>query len=231
MLQVRKNILYKKRIPTDKGEFQYTLYDQLDDSYYTLPAITYQILTLIKGQTYDELIKQCESLGISKLKLIESISFFKENNFFTVNYGLGKKSKSLFKETIEVYFYKKFPLLYPDSFFNYIRPAIKVLLNPIVILPVVFLAVVGYLFLLVHWSKFSSYIVRSLDISSIPYYLIALMIIKVLHEFGHAFTAKLFDGRIRKMGIALIFLTPRLYTDVTDIYKMSKLQKMKMELI
>lgn len=227
MLQIRRDIVYKRRLPTDDGTFLYTIYDGLDDSYYTLPEITYKILQLIKGQTFEELSAQCELLSITKAKLAEAILFFKENNFFTANNGLGHRNKNILKESLDVYFYKKIPLISPDSLFNYLKPAIKVLLHPITVLSVTFLAIVGYLFLFVHWSKFSSSIIRSLSISSIPYYIIALVIIKIIHELGHAFTAKLYGGRIRKMGLALIFLTPRLYTDVTDLYQMSKMERMK----
>ena len=42
---------------------------------------------------------------------------------------------------------------------------------------------------------------------------------KVLHEFGHAFTAHRYGCRVPTMGIALLVMVPVLYTDTTEAWK------------
>lgn len=42
---------------------------------------------------------------------------------------------------------------------------------------------------------------------------------KVLHEFGHAFTAYRYGCRVPTMGVALLVMVPVLYTDTTEAWK------------
>lgn len=48
---------------------------------------------------------------------------------------------------------------------------------------------------------------------------IALGVAKVLHEFGHAFTAHRYGCRVPTMGVALLVMVPVLYTDTTEAWK------------
>lgn len=46
-----------------------------------------------------------------------------------------------------------------------------------------------------------------------------LVVLKIGHEFAHAFSAKLKNLHVRSMGVAFILLWPILYTDVTDAWR------------
>lgn len=48
---------------------------------------------------------------------------------------------------------------------------------------------------------------------------LTLAFAKVLHEFGHAFTAYRYGCRVPTMGIALLVMVPMLYTDTTEAWK------------
>jgi putative peptide zinc metalloprotease protein len=47
-----------------------------------------------------------------------------------------------------------------------------------------------------------------------------LSLSKVIHELGHAFTAKHFGCRVPTMGIAFMMGAPMLWTDVTDAWRL-----------
>lgn len=49
---------------------------------------------------------------------------------------------------------------------------------------------------------------------------IALSLAKVLHEFGHAFTAHRYGCRVPTMGVAFLVLWPVLYTDTNEAWKL-----------
>ena len=53
-------------------------------------------------------------------------------------------------------------------------------------------------------------------------YGIAISLVKVVHEFSHAYVAKRYGLHVPTMGVAFIILWPVLYTDVTDGWKLSK---------
>lgn len=50
---------------------------------------------------------------------------------------------------------------------------------------------------------------------------VTLAFAKVLHEFGHAFTAYRYGCRVPTMGIALLVMVPVLYTDTTEAWKIA----------
>jgi putative peptide zinc metalloprotease protein len=50
-------------------------------------------------------------------------------------------------------------------------------------------------------------------------YAIVVTFIKIFHELSHAYVAKGYGVRVRRMGIAFIFFFPRLYTDITDSWR------------
>ncbi|HPN85378.1 MAG TPA: HlyD family efflux transporter periplasmic adaptor subunit, partial [Victivallales bacterium] len=56
-------------------------------------------------------------------------------------------------------------------------------------------------------------------------YSFAVIIIKVAHEFAHAYTARYFGCRVRKMGVAFIVFFPRLFTDITDTWRIPDRKK------
>lgn len=43
-----------------------------------------------------------------------------------------------------------------------------------------------------------------------------LAAMKVVHELGHAFTAKRYGCRVPSMGVALLVLVPMLYIDANE---------------
>ncbi|NTV15608.1 MAG: HlyD family efflux transporter periplasmic adaptor subunit [Desulfobulbaceae bacterium] len=49
----------------------------------------------------------------------------------------------------------------------------------------------------------------------------AIPFAKVIHELGHAFTAHRYGCRIPTMGFAMVVLTPMLYTDTNDAWKLT----------
>lgn len=49
---------------------------------------------------------------------------------------------------------------------------------------------------------------------------VALSVAKVVHELGHAFTARHFGCRVPAMGIAFLVMVPVLYTDTNDAWKL-----------
>jgi putative peptide zinc metalloprotease protein len=52
-------------------------------------------------------------------------------------------------------------------------------------------------------------------------YGMALVVVKVLHELGHAYTAKRFNCRVPVMGIAFLILLPVAYTDTNEVWKLT----------
>lgn len=48
-----------------------------------------------------------------------------------------------------------------------------------------------------------------------------LAVVKTLHEFGHAYTARRYGCRVPTMGVAFLVMWPVLYTDTTHVYRLT----------
>ena len=58
-----------------------------------------------------------------------------------------------------------------------------------------------------------------LTLANLPVLWLALVVLKVLHEFGHAFACRKFGGAVPEMGIVFIVMTPCAYVDANASWK------------
>jgi len=112
------------------------------------------------------------------------------------------------------------PLLRPDTFLTKTLPLVSWLWSPFMRL--IYL-VCGVLGLILASQKIELYF-SSVSYLFTPYgavsFMISLMLLKIGHEFSHAYTAKYMGLHIRSMGIFFIVFVPLLYTDTTDAWKL-----------
>ncbi len=71
------------------------------------------------------------------------------------------------------------------------------------------------------WDGFVATLVNTFSWQGVAGYFLALILVKFLHELGHAFTAKRFGCRVPTMGVAFLVLFPMAYTDVNEVWKLS----------
>lgn len=68
----------------------------------------------------------------------------------------------------------------------------------------------------------SSPVLAMLDGNNVYLLVGALMGLKVVHEFGHAYACRAFGGYVPEMGVFLVLFTPLAYVDATDSWSFSK---------
>lgn len=71
------------------------------------------------------------------------------------------------------------------------------------------------------WERFSATLVDTFSWTGLLGYGMALTSIKVLHELGHAFTAKRYGCRVPAMGVAFLVMFPVAYTDTNEVWKLA----------
>jgi putative peptide zinc metalloprotease protein len=59
---------------------------------------------------------------------------------------------------------------------------------------------------------------RSINLPNLLVAWVLLVVVKVLHEFGHGLTCKHYGGEVRELGMLVIVLSPFFYVNVTDSY-------------
>ncbi len=111
--------------------------------------------------------------------------------------------------------FARFPLLDPDGCLNRLRIYGRIAFSRLGLL--VWLAVVGWAVKTAvdHAPRLVQQGQGILAPGNLPLLYLGLVLIKALHEFGHAFACKRFGGEVHTMGIMLMIFTPIPYIDAT----------------
>ncbi|MCP9460451.1 MAG: efflux RND transporter periplasmic adaptor subunit [Nitrospira sp.] len=111
----------------------------------------------------------------------------------------------------------KFPLFDPEHLLTRLLPVVKPLVSWGGLLLWALVVGAGMAAAVVHWTDLSRDVVDQL---LAPRNLVALWllfpVIKVLHEFGHAFMTKALGGEVHEMGVTLLVVTPVPYVDASS---------------
>lgn len=71
------------------------------------------------------------------------------------------------------------------------------------------------------WERLLASLPELLSLQTGLLFVVALAIVKSLHELGHAAMATRFGCRVPSMGLCFMVMVPMLYTDVSDAWKLS----------
>jgi len=112
--------------------------------------------------------------------------------------------------------FMRFPLLDPDRFLVRTMPVVGKFIG--VFGSALWLFVVGWALKVVadNWSDLQDQSQSVLSPSNLPLLYLGLVIIKTLHEFGHAYVCRKYGGEVHVMGILLMIFTPVPYMDATS---------------
>jgi putative peptide zinc metalloprotease protein len=117
----------------------------------------------------------------------------------------------------------------PDAFLTAIHDRCRWIFSRFMLVPIVLLLGFAWNLFLGHFDEFSARLpaLASLfDARNLPWLLLAIGMVKVLHELGHALVCKHFGGEVRELGFMLLVFAPCLYCDVSDAWRLrSKWQR------
>ena len=230
--QLRMDLKFFKGKKHDKSE-TWKIFDPVTDKYYTISEKEHVIISkLHKKQDIEELFNSLKSYTIlSKKDILEVLAFLRTRNLFVTEYMVTEKqlskqkvskSKVIKNAILYKYLFIFIPIWNPDKFLNKTKHVVFSIFNKKVLWFFSAIALCGYISVIIHWHKFTSTILASLNYSGMLKYMIMIVVIKVFHEFSHAYAASLYGVRVRKFGVGFIFFMPRLYTDLTDSWRISK---------
>jgi putative peptide zinc metalloprotease protein len=216
------------------GMPSWLIFDPVSDKYYRIPEETYRIISQM-NRVY-ELNEFCERLNILGIhttpeKVMETNNLLVQSNLCAATYMTTEKvitkqqqmkRKAKAQRMLSGYLFFRIPLLRPDRFLDKSKEFVVAIFNPFTIGFLVLIASIGYVALVMNWHKLADAFIQSLTIQGLARYSIAVIFIKCIHELAHAYAAKLSGIRVRRMGIAFIIFFPRLYTDLTDAWRINQ---------
>ncbi|MEO5362275.1 MAG: site-2 protease family protein, partial [Magnetococcus sp. DMHC-8] len=115
----------------------------------------------------------------------------------------------------------RIPLWHPEPFLRRTMPVVQGMFSGWFFTLVTLAAGLGMLLISRQWERFTGSFLHFFNLTGMFYYAGALTLSKVLHELGHAYAAHRYGCRVSTMGVIFLVLWPRLYTDTSEVWKLS----------
>jgi putative peptide zinc metalloprotease protein len=110
----------------------------------------------------------------------------------------------------------------PDAFLTAVHGQIRWLFSPAAMLSAVAVSLYALWLVFGHLDEFGHRLpelAALADPRNLPWLLLAIGAVKILHELGHALTCKHYGGEVRELGFMLLMFAPCLYCDVSDAWR------------
>jgi putative peptide zinc metalloprotease protein len=114
--------------------------------------------------------------------------------------------------------FARFPLLDPDWILVRTMPVVGKLISPAGGLIWLGTVLAGLKIVADNFAELRNQVQGILDPGNLILLYLGLVILKVLHEFGHAYFCRKFGGEVHTMGIMLMVFTPIPYMDATSAW-------------
>ena len=215
----------------ERGRGTWVIFDPVSGNYFRFSEKDYRIIGCLSGnQEMGVFLNKLKESGITadRQEAVKLLLFLQQSNLFNPVYGLTEAKavktrdfkKSMFWHIVlSTYLFFRIPLISPDRFLQRTLEKVRAIFNPWTLFTLKMVAAIGYLCLIVNFYKFADAFLASISIQGLLRYSLAIVLIKVVHEFAHAYTARNYGCRVRKMGVAFIVFFPRFYTDITDSWR------------
>ena len=123
------------------------------------------------------------------------------------------------------YLFFKIPIVWPAVFLERTAPFARLLVSPVALILIALATLLGAYLMVRQWGQVVDDVRRQMTVSGAVLFAATLFVMKIFHELGHGYVATAMGVRVRSMGIAFMVLTPMLYTDVTNAWRLPQRRK------
>lgn len=216
-----------------RGREWYVLQDHSSGRFHRISSEAYFIVGLMDGKRTmaDIWDAACQHLGDAVPTQDEIIHLLSQiHNFDALQSELPPDMRDLSERSLKVernrllsYLLSptslRFPLFDPDRFLDRTLPFIRPLLGWFGMLLWAGMVFYGVLLASIHWHELTANVTeRVLSLENLLILSLIYPLVKILHEFGHAYTVKRWGGEVHEMGIMLLVFMPIPYVDATAAY-------------
>ncbi|MBL4614865.1 MAG: HlyD family efflux transporter periplasmic adaptor subunit [Magnetovibrio sp.] len=136
---------------------------------------------------------------------------------------VGQTTKtSWFTWALHHYLFFRIPLVRPQNFLTATMPLARLFMSKTAMVTVMMIAILGGYLTVRQWDTYLATFMHFSNTEGFLWYGLALVIAKVFHELGHAYTAVRYGCRVPTMGVAFLVMWPVLYTDTSDAWRLTR---------
>lgn len=221
-----------------RGQLWYVVQDPTNNQFFRLNPSAHRFLGLLNGQrsvaevwdicnhqlgdhapTQGEVIQLLGQLYVSNLLMAEV-----PPDACTLFERYRKRKRREVQGTLQNLMFLRIPLFDPDHLLNRFAPAVSWIFSWVgVVLWSILLGGGGY-FAIQNASRLAGKAQGVLNTDNLPLLYLSFALIKLFHEFGHAFACKILGqregtgGEVHVMGIMFMVMTPMPYVDASSAW-------------
>ncbi|MDE1464841.1 hypothetical protein [Spartinivicinus poritis] len=205
------------------GEPSWSLYDPAKNQYFRISWRTYNIIQQQFYSAPSATINLHKNVQTTTDEINQVKSFLVKHQLVTDSYqNYSPTNSNPLIQLLKHYLCWQIPLWQPDRFINTLLPLVKKLLSPYLLYCWLIMTFIGSFWTYKQWDIFVNSFSYLTQPTGIVLFILCLLFTKFAHELGHAFAAKYYQCKTNSIGIAIILLWPRFYTDTSHSWRLVK---------
>jgi putative peptide zinc metalloprotease protein len=213
------------------GQPSWTLHDPIRNQFFRIDWLSFEILSrwpMGEWQAIAHAVSKETTLRPDATDMEAFIRFLVNNQLVQPGSGNAQafaerqaKMRGDWKTwLLHHYLFFRIPLIRPDAMLDRYKGFVAVFYSRAFAYLTLLVFALGMIEVYRDWERFSATLIDTFSWHGLAGYGLALTGVKVLHELGHAFTAKRYGCRVPAMGVAFLVLLPVAYTDTNEVWKL-----------
>lgn len=216
------------------GQPSWTLHDPVRNRFFSLDWPTFEVLQRWSFGDAEAIVSSIAADTTLRLQAedVEGVNRFLLDNQLLRPEG-GDSSRKLAQRLAHIegswakwllhhYLFFRVPLWRPDAWLTRWMPQAEWFYGRAFMLMTLVALLIGLGQVVRQWDVFLASLVDTFTWSGLASYGVALIVVKTLHELGHAFTAKRHGCRVPAMGVAFLVMWPMAYTDTNEAWRLTR---------
>lgn len=218
------------------GQPNWTLHDPVRNSFFRIDWLSFEILSrwqMAEPQAIAADIARHTTLHPEVEDVLVMARFLQDNQLLRTPANSARQMAdsarrrrgTWFSTLLHSYLFFRVPLVRPDGWLQRHIGWVAPLFTKGFAWLTLLVLVIGLILVERDWTRFTSTLIDTFSWQGFVGYGVALIGVKILHELGHAFTAKRFGCRVPTMGVAFLVMLPMAYTDTNEVWKLGHRQQ------
>ncbi|HEX7639591.1 MAG TPA: site-2 protease family protein, partial [Burkholderiaceae bacterium] len=215
------------------GQPSHTLHDPVRNQFFQIDWPTFEVLSrwhLGQAATVAAAISRDTTLQMDAQDVEDVVGFFQQHQLLQAGPGhaaafagrLRQRRGSAWQWLLHNYLFFRIPLVRPDRWLGRWAPRLDFLYSPRFLGLTLAALAWGLVEVYRQWERFSATLVDTISPAGLARYGLTLAAVKLLHELGHAFTAKRLGCKVPSMGVAFLVMCPVAYTDTNEVWRLTR---------
>lgn len=231
--RLREDLTLHVGPPDRDGAPTWTVHDPARNQYFAIDWIAFEVisrLALGSPQAVCDRVNAETTLHLEPDDIAIVLQFLDQNELVqrTDREGVAQLANkqaatatSWLQKVLHGYLFFRIPIFRPDAWLGRLLPHMAFFFTGYFLKLTALVGVVGIWGVFRQWETFQATLVDTLSLDGLLGYAGALVLVKVIHELGHALMAKRWGCRVPTMGLAFLVMWPVAYTDVTESWKLN----------